>query len=190
MITDWRSPTTRRAARSNSPNKLGAMQLLAKGADGMSQRSTRSSMVSGRGRNSLKSSHGFEDVERRKNRVPGKAGAIETNSQHGLAANYAGPQPDPAGILAPFTDKLAPRYQYSQCDWPHVPLAAGVQVVHSTFVPRPQIRMDWWRIQGLSKRVRLQGQQSEDSYNDHTAFALREKPKPLPREQPSCSMGS
>ena len=32
----------------------------------------------------------------RKNRVPGKAGAIETNSQHGLAANYAGPQPDPA----------------------------------------------------------------------------------------------
>ena len=54
-------------------------------------------MVSGRGRNSLKSSHGFEDVEQHATiRVPGKAGAIETNSQHGLAANYAGPQPDPA----------------------------------------------------------------------------------------------
>ena len=41
------------------PNKLGAMQLLAKKCvDGTSPRSTRSSMVSRRGRNSLKSSLG------------------------------------------------------------------------------------------------------------------------------------
>ena len=58
------SPTTRRAARSNFPTSSARCNCLPKCVDGTSPRSTSSSMVSRRGRNSLKSSLGCEDVER------------------------------------------------------------------------------------------------------------------------------
>jgi hypothetical protein len=58
---------------------------------------------------------------------------------------------------------LALRYQYRQCDRPPVPLAVGALFGHATGGYRCWMRMDWWRIRGPSKTLRLPEQWTENS---------------------------